>query len=268
MLHLQNYRVSPLLLLSLSAILCGCNGDDRGPTAAQRRAAMEQGFVEQLANERQTVHITDSLLQVIIPQINAVTTQNFDYEKTEYDDLGHYRPKGSDPGDNVQRTYLRSAVDEYGRTQLIVTYCGSKQFCVVQLRVSAADGTSSHTRSIAPNDGSNYSYDIDGTHYQSVTFAYGGNITQGMTQDSTVLANADTDNGALAFIAAHADDDKLQCVMLSADGREQRLPVSVPERKQLQASYELGVMLRELTRLNQENRTAALKVEYLQTKVK
>lgn len=252
----------PLTLLSVAS----CN-EQKGPTAAERRAELDQRYVDQLRTERQTLHVTDSLLQAIAGQINTATTQGFEYEKTEYDDLGRFRPKGMDPGDNVQRTYLRCAVDDYGRTQLICTYCGSKKFVVEQLRLSASDGTSILTRSIAPNDGSNYSYDIDGVHYQTVTFAFAGRITEGMTQDSTVLANADTDNGALAYIAQHVDDAKLSCQMLTAEGKEQAVPLSAQQRQQMAATYELGMLLRESIRLQQENKTASLKVEYLQARV-
>lgn len=226
----------------------------------------EQQYHDQLKTERNTVRVTDSLIAAIIPQINEVTSRDFEFEKTEYDDLGRFRPKGTDPGENVQRTYLRSVVDEYGRTQLICTYCGSKKFCVVQLRIQASDGTSVVTRSIQPNDGSNYCYDIDGTHYQSVTFAYAGQITEGMTTDSTTLANADTDNGALCYIAVHADDTSLKGYMISADGREQQVPIDARQRQQMAASYELGVLLRESVRLQQENKTASLKVKYLEEK--
>lgn len=251
------------IFLATTCLLLSCNSH-QGQTIEERRAEQEQRYKDQLATERNTLHVTDSLINAISVQINKATDEGFEYEKTEYDDLGRFRPKGSDPGDNVQRTYLRSAVDEYGRTQLICTYCGSKKFCVEQLRISSSDGTSIVTQSIAPNDGSNYSYDIDGTHYQSVTFVYAGHVTEGMTQDSTMLANADTDNGALGFIAQHADDVKLQCVMISSDGNEQKMTVTSKDLKQLAATYELGVMLRECTRLRQENKTASLKIQYLE----
>lgn len=256
------YHILAGTLLLLSA----CQGD-KGPTVAERRAAQTQQYRDQLANEIRTQHVTDSLIAAIIPQINQATSQGFGYEKTEYDDLGRFSPQGMDPGQNVQRTYLRCAVDDYGRTQLIATYCGSKAFVVQQLQVTASDGTSVSTLAIEPNDGSNYAYDIDGTHYQSVTFAYAGRITEGMTQDSTLIARADTDNGALGFIAQHVDDPQLRCQLIAADGRQQAVSLSARERQQMAATYELGVMLRESVRLQQENKTASLKIQYLQDRL-
>ena len=247
------------------ALASGCT--PQGPTAAERRAEQQQKYRNQLAAEYRTQHVTDSLMAVLIPQINKATQLGFEYEKTEYDELGRFRPKGMDPADHVMQTYMRCAVDDYGRKQLIATYCGSKSFVVEQLRLQAADGTSLTTARIAPNDGSNYAYDIDGTHYQSVTFTFAGRITEGMTQDSTLIASADTDAGALGFIAQHADDAKLTCYLIGQNGREQRVALSAKDRQSMAATYELGQMLRESVRLQQENKTAGLKIQYLESRL-
>lgn len=257
----MKYYYLPLIALGLQLTSCDTKTE---PTAAERRAAFEQQQEEQLANEQRTLRATDSLLQVLAPRINEVTQKMFDYEKTEYDDLGHFRPKGTDPADNLNRTYLRSAVDDYGRTQLIGQYSGAKNFCVVQLQLEGGDGTTLATRTLPRDTGTNYSYDIDGNHYQAITFIHAGHVTEGMTQDSTVLANADTDNGALAYIAQHCEDTKLTCYMIAADGRRKQVTISERDRLNLAATYELGTLLREMVRLQQDNRTASLKIEYLQ----
>ena len=252
----------PILIATL-LLLPACTQKE-GPTVEERKAEQLQKYRHQLREERRTQLMTDSLIQLVVPRINEVTTADFEYEKTEYDDLGRFRPKGMDPGDNVQKTYLRCAVDDYGRTQLIATYCGPKSFVMNQLRFEASDGTSISTHVIEPNDGSNYSYDIDGVHYQTVTFVYAGRITEGMTQDSTILANADTDNGALSFIAQHLDDSKLQCYLIPQQGKEQKLALTKKDREGMTATYELGILLRESVRLQQENKTSGLKIQYLE----
>lgn len=242
-----------LLLLPLLAS-CG-NSGDKGPTAAERREAMNQKYVDQLATEQNTLHVTDSLIQAIIPRINEVTSVSFDYVKSEYDDLGRFVPKGMATDDNVQRTYLHCAVDEYGQTQLISTYCGSK-LEHTQLRITAGDGTTVTTNAIPYNDGSNYRYTIDGTNYESVTFTAG-------RKTGSDQVNADTDGGAFSFIAAHADDAKLYGTLLGGK-KEVRVAISAKERAGLAACYELGVLLRDKLRLEQENKTAAGKIQYLQ----
>ena len=254
---------SNLLYLFLALFIVSCTGT-RGPSAKQRRAEQLDKFRAQLQTERQTLKATDSLMMALIPEINTAKSKGFEYEKSPYDDLGRFRPEGMDPSENLNKTYLRCAVDDYGRTQLIATYCGPKTFVVHQLRINATDGTEITTKAIEPNDGTNYSYDIHGTHYQAVTFIYAGKVTEGMTNDSTVLANADTDNGALGFIAQHTEDRNLRATFISTKGEENTTVIGPKTRGRMAATYELGILLRENTRLQQENKTASLKIQYLE----
>lgn len=252
----------PIYLL-IAIVLVSCSGSN-GPTVKQRRAEQLEKFRTQLQTERQTLKATDSLMMALIPEINTAKSKGFEYEKTQYDDLGRFLPVGMDPSKNLYKTYLRCAVDDYGRTQLIATYCGSKTFVVHQLRINGSDGTEVTTKAIEPNDGTNYSYDISGTHYQAVTFTYAGKITEGMSNDSIVLANANTDNGALSYIAQHVDDKNLRATLISIDGKEKMIIFSPKTRESMAATYELGILLREYTRLQQENKTAGLKIQYLE----
>ena len=254
---------SNLYYLLIALVLVSCSGSN-GPSVKQRRAEQLEKFRTQLQTERRTLKATDSLMMALVPQINTAKSKGFVYEKSQYDDLGRFRPEGLDPSKNLFKSYLRCAVDDYGRTQLIATYCGSKSFVVHQIRIKASDGTEITTKAIEPNDGTNYSYDIRGTHYQAVTFTYAGKVTEGMSNDSTVLANADTDNGALGFIAQHADDRNLKANYISIDGKELLVNIGPKTRESMAATYELGILLRENTRLQQENKTAGLKIQYLE----
>lgn len=244
-----------LLYLFLLPCVLSCSSGEKGPTVEERRDAMNQKYIDQLTTEQNTLRVTDSLIQVMIPKINEVTMTSFDYVKSEYDDLGRFVPKGMDTEDNVQRSYIHCAVDEYGQTQLISTYCGSK-LEHTQLRITASDGTSATTESIPYNDGSNYRYDIEGTHYESVTYILG-------RKTGSDQVNADTDGGTFSFIAMHADDNKLYATLLGGK-KEVRINISAKERAGLCACYELGVLLRDKLRLEQENKTAAGKIQYLQ----
>ncbi len=254
---------SAIIPTILSIIFVSCSGT-KGPSAEERRAEQLQKFKTQLKTERQTLHATDSILAAIVPEINTAKAKGFEYEKNKYDDLGRYRPVGMDPTKNLNKTYLRCAVDDYGRTQLIATYCGPKSFVVHQLRIEAADGSQITTKAIEPNDGTNYNYDIYSTHYQAVTFTYAGKVTEGMSQDSLVLANADTDNGALGFISQHVDDKVMTAYLIATNGKEIKVYIPQKARQGMAATYELGVLLRENIRLQQENKTAALKIQYLE----
>lgn len=253
----------PLLYLSLTLILSSCFGSG-GPSVEERRQQQLDKYREQLRTERQTQHVTDSLMQTLIPEINTAKSKGFEYEKTQYDDLGRFRPVGTDPSKNLGMNYIRSAVDDYGRTQLIAQYCGSKSFVVVQMRVQAGDGTSVTTKAIAPNGGTNYQYNLRGQNYQAVTFMHADRVQEGMSQDSLVIANSNSDNGALAFVAQHIDDTKLDAFLISDQGKEIPVHINKKTREGLAATYELGVVLREFTRLQQENKTAGLKIQYLE----
>jgi len=256
--------MKPIIIPFIIALLfVSCSGS-KGSSVEERRAEQLEKYRTQLKTERQTLKATDSIMAALVPEINTAKGKGFEYEKTKYDDLGRFRPVGMDPSKNLYKTYLRCAVDDYGRTQLIATYYGSKSFVVHQLRLVAGDGTQITTKAIEPNDGTNYSYDINGAHYQAVTFTYAGKVTEGMTQDSLVLANADTDNGALGFIAQHIDDNKLAAYFISTGGKEMKVSIPTNARKGMAATYELGVLLRENTRLQQENKTAGLKIQYLE----
>lgn len=244
-----------LYLLLAFPLLLSCSSGEKGPTAAERREEMNKKYIDQLATEQNTLRVTDSLIQAIIPRINEVTATSFDYVKSEYDDLGRFVPKGMSTDNNVQRTYIHCAVDEYGQAQLISTYCGSK-LEHTQLRITTADGTSSTTEAIPYNDGSNYRYDIDGTHYESVTYVLG-------RKTGSDEVNKDTDGGTFSFIAMHADDTKLFGTLLGGK-KEVRVNISAKEREGLASCYELGVLLRDKLRLEQENKTAAGKIQYLQ----
>ena len=112
------------------------------------------------------------------------------------------------------------------------------------------------------------SYAIDGVHYQSVTFSFAGKVTEGMTQDSTVLANADSDHGALAFMAQHVDDAQLTGYLIPKFGKETKVTLTADERRAFASTYELGQLLRENTRLQQEHKTASLKCQYLEQKLR
>ena len=252
-----------LLILALGIAMASCSGS-KGPSVKELRAMQLEQYRTQLQTERRTLKVTDSLMIAIIPEINTAKEKGFEYEKTQYDDLGRFRPIGMDPSKNLYKTYMRCAVDDYGRTQLIATYCGPKSFVVHQLRIEAGDGTQVTTKAIEPNDGTNYSYDISGTHYQAVTFLHSDKISEGMSNDSIVLANANTDNDALGFIAQHVNDDKMKFFLIGIDGKEKPVAVLPATRKAMAATYELGVLLRENTRLQQENKTAGLKIQYLE----
>lgn len=213
-----------------------------------RKASQLLMYRINLAIEENTLVETDSLITAILPKINETTQKYFNFEKTEYEELGHFIFKGSETEKNVQRSYIHAAVDEYGVSQLISTYSGGSDINHTAVRIVSSDGSSVTTVSIPYNDGSNYKYTIDGTHYESVTY------------------QGEKDNGALAFIASHSADKSLKAILIGKK-KEISVAISQNERDALTASYELSLVLAEQLRLTQQNKVAAGKIKYLKEKI-
>lgn len=191
---------------------------------------------------------TAKLLDETSTKINEITQKYFTFEKSEYDELGRYIYNGTEVEKNVQRSYIHAAVDEYGVTQLISTYSGGKDINHTALRIIASNGESILTETIPYNDGSNYKYVIDGTHYESVTY------------------KGEKDNGALAFVASHADDKGLKAVMIG-ENKEFPVTISAKEREALAISFELGVILSAQLQYSQQNKVAQGKILFFEEKL-
>lgn len=259
-------RYTLFSILSIVA-LSGCNHAKREALETRKTEQIEN-YRRQLADEERTCVVTDSLLQALLPLINEASAKGFVFEKTEYDDLGRYYQDGTQPVNHIGRSYVRALVDEYGVTQLISTYAGGTNIDHSALKVSASDGTSCQTLTVDYNDGSNYRYKNNGTHYESVTYWGGtGNATLQEAKDrNNGSLRFDTDAGALAFIALHADDKALKSFLITPK-REYPVLISAKERQQMRATYELGKLLQERMLLEQQNKTASLKVRYLKERL-
>ncbi len=191
---------------------------------------------------------TAKLMEETSTKINEITQKYFTFEKSEYDELGRYIYNGTEVEKNVQRSYIHAAVDEYGVTQLISTYSGGKDINHTALRIIASNGESILTETIPYNDGSNYKYVIDGTHYESVTY------------------KGEKDNGALAFVASHADDKGLKAVLIG-ENKEFPVTISAKEREALAISFELGVILSAQLQYSQQNKVAQGKILFFEEKL-
>lgn len=223
--------------------------DNSCPSAIDRRRDAQQlDYRIQLVVEQRTLEATDAQMEAYGTKIDSVLNERFEYVRSEYDTEARFVPKGTDAGDVTERSYVHAAVTERGTTQLMSTYAGASPLGHTGLRLEAADGTSVATQAIPYNDGSNYRYQILGTHYETVTY------------------EGDKDGGALSFVALHADDRRLTAYLVGGK-REQRVAIGDKERQALAASYELGVMLRERQRLRHEHRTSEMKVQWLNEKL-
>ena len=272
------FRVTFLASLSLSFYACG-SGDERkaGALLDEARQAYARGRMNEaltlidsiaaayprevevrrsgmafedsvrLAVNESIFRTTDSLIAVASAKIDSVASVWFIYEKTEYDELGRFIAKSTDAARSGFRTYIHADVDEYGRAQLMSSYCGSSELNHTALRLTLPSGESVTTGEIPYSDGANYRYKVNETCCEVVTYADG------------------KDGGALAFAALH-NGETIKATLL---GGKKEIPVTVSSQdlRALAATYELSVLLKDRLRLTQERKTAQLMVEKLQMKI-
>ena len=190
--------------------------------------------------------LSDSLLGLLKIELDQQLTK-FTYTRSEYDDMGRYIYKGSEAENNSSRSYLHAAVDDYGVHHFISSYTGRK-ITHTAVCLMAPDGTSCSTENIEYNDGTNYHYNVRGTHYEAVTFI------------------GERDGGVLGFVAMHAND-ALTAKLIHKKG-EHSVKITSADRKGMVETFQLAHLLKEKIRLTAENRVAQDKIEYLEALIK
>jgi hypothetical protein len=200
-----------------------------------RRAGLELTHTLEYETAQRTRAYADSMLLVVGQAIDSLAA-DFDYVKTEYDDFGRYLPKGTGAEHNL-RSYLHAAVDDYGKTQLIASYRGAGKLGFTTVRLSAADGTACTTAALPYDDANNYHYQIQGTHYETLTFS------------------PLTDGGVLGYAALHARES----LTLTYLGGTSPLNValSASDLQALQRTYQMADLLQNRLRIMQELTVAA-----------
>ncbi len=272
------FRMSVCVLFAAAFCACGPSDADRAAgLLSEARSAYAQGHINEaltlldsiktawprevevrrqgmafedsvrLAVNRRIVETTDSLIAEASAKIDSVASVRFIYEKTEYDELGRFVPKGTQVTDNDRKSYIRAEVNEYGHTRLISTYAGTAELGHAALRLSLSSGESVTTAEIPYNDGANYRYRVNEMYYEAVTYT------------------DEKDGGALAFAALHVGET-VKAVLLGGK-KEMAVAVSSRDLQGLAATFELSVLLRDRLRLTQERKTSQLMIEKLQQKI-
>jgi membrane-bound inhibitor of C-type lysozyme len=107
----------------------------------------------------------------------------FLFEKNpEYDEIGKYFDKPQKLENKLQRSYIRSSVNELGEISLASVYYGGQAIHHSQLKVSKSDGDYTETQNIPFDGGLNYSF-----------------VDLGMTTEVVTYTN-EKDNGVIQFI--------------------------------------------------------------------
>jgi hypothetical protein len=197
------------------------------------------------AEQKRTLAFCDSMLKVRQTQLPEAQ-KPFAFEKNEeYESIGHYVYKSQVQDDNLGRTFLQTKVDEKGHLVLTSYYSGSRTLHHTGLRVSAPDGSFVESL-VVPQDGAlNYSFNDDGVRYEIVRF------------------NEKAENGIIDFVLLH---EKEPINISLTGGAAKAYHLSANDKKAMQASSELSVILSDITRLLDEIRLAQAKMEYIYRK--
>jgi hypothetical protein len=196
-----------------------------------RRQGLALSRMIQMEEARRSQSYSDSLLNVVDGLV-AEQSQKFEYVKSEYDDQGRFVYQGTKGEDNL-RTYLHSAVNDYGETQLISSYRGTAKLGHTAVQVTCVDdGTSCITMEMPYDDASNYRYDIQGIHYETISYT------------------GERDGGVLGFIAMHPTE-RLQ-VSLLGGAKPQTVTLTDTDREALIATFQFADLLKNRLRLMQE----------------
>ncbi len=200
----------------------------------------------ELAEQNRNLMFCDSLLKIKTIEVEPLK-KDFIFEKDpEYEDIGKYIYKTQRIENNVQKSYLRSGVNELGEMFISSIYYGGKPIKHTALKVSVKNGEYAETESIAPDGSNNYSFTDGGMTTETVTYING------------------KDNGVILFIYNQAKEP----IKVSYLGeKEVSITLSENDKAAIVKTYDLSSTLLEIERLKKEIRIAEAKIAYLKEKM-
>lgn len=265
-------------MLSFAALFSACsnNGDKAAQLLSEARASYETGSlnkakiqidsirstypkefkvikegiqlmreIELKENER-TLNYTDSLLVVKKVEAEELAKDFVLVKDTAYEELGNYVLKGMTVERNVERNYIRTGVNEYGEMYIASVYFGGRNINHTGIRVEVKDGSNAETQAIPYDGGRNYRFTDGGNKTEIVTYKQG------------------SDNGVINFIN-HYKEERIK-VTYTGD-KPYVIYLDDLSKKAIVKTFELATVLSDITRLQQENKVAAGKVEFLKKRI-
>ena len=271
---MKNYVITCLLLL----LLIGCNDDERKAKEMLGRAeqlyenrqyelvrhaldSIKASYPKQikvlkdglqlmrqvdLKEQERNIVFCDSMLLVREAEADSMK-KLFVYEKDpEYDDIGKYVDKQQVLERNLQRSYIRSGVNELGELYIASVYYGSGRIRHQQMKVTAPDNTYAETAVISEDGGLNYAFEDLGMTTEVVTYQKGG------------------DNNVALFIY-NLKDTRLKAELIGR--KPYSFTISDGDKKSLAKTYDFSIILSDIERLKKEKEKAESRIIYLQLKL-
>lgn len=233
---------STLFCLFAGLIIFTACGPHR-PTVAELRA--EQRIHDSLAliNQQRTLRYTDSLLQVMLPQVDPILAR-FSFEQdSRYEDHGHYVHRLLRTTSNPSRCFLQPYVSDDFRTTIRSYYYGAKPIRHTRLSLLA----------------------------DSVCYSTGGHLHVFESEGTHEVLTIDDDTEALSllrFIDGYSAS-RIR-VQLFADHSDRPLCtyyLSDSEKQSLIDTYALSVLMSDIHQLEKQQRQASLEIAKYQKRL-
>ena len=201
-------------------------------------------LVETKENER-TIAFCDSLLPVKQQELE-VLKKDFILEKDSlYEETGNYIWKQQIIEKNINRSYVRSGVNEKGEMYLASVYFGGSPINHTSMKLSTKDGMFAET-DIVPYDG--------GLNYR---FKDLGNTTE------VVTYKAEKGEEAIKFISSN---EKERIKVEYTGGKPYTIYLADGDKKAIVTTYAFAIVLSDINRMTKEKEKSERRLAYLKQK--
>ena len=201
-------------------------------------------LVETKENER-TIAFCDSLLPVKQQELE-VLKKDFILEKDSlYEETGNYIWKQQTIEKNINRSYVRSGVNEKGEMYLASVYFGGSPINHTSMKLSTKDGIFAET-DIVPYDG--------GLNYR---FKDLGNTTE------VVTYKAEKGEEAIKFISSN---EKERIKVEYTGGKPYTIYLADGDKKAIVTTYAFAIVLSDINRMTKEKEKSERRLAYLKQK--
>jgi len=212
----------------------------------RKQALTLMRLVERGESER-NIAFCDSLIPICISESDDMK-KDFVFEKNDtYDRLGKYIWKTMTVERNVERSYIRCGVDETGEMYIASVYFGRSPINHTGLSFSANDGTHAETPAIPYDGGVNYRFQDLGNTTEVVT--YKGNNCKSIAH-------------FLMFV-----NEKERIKATYTGGKPFSLYLADADKKAIQATYELALVLTTIDSLQAEKARSEKKIMLIDQKL-
>ncbi|OAV72671.1 hypothetical protein Barb6_00923 [Bacteroidales bacterium Barb6] len=200
----------------------------------------------ELKEAERNIAFCDSLLPSHLQEFEELKA-TFTFEKdTAYDLFGTYVRKQQTIERNVERSYIRSGVNEQGEVWLASVYFGGKPILHTGLKLSTPNGLYAETTAVPYDGGLNYRFEDLGNTTEVVTYK---------------------GNNGLAALQFICDNEKERIRAEYTGGKPYTLYIADGDKKAVADTYRLAVVLSDIVRMTAEKDKAEKRIVYLNGKL-